>query len=236
MKKYATIAITLGLLLGTCSLALAVSGGDTFITQRDPTNTFNTTNILPYPSGAAAVTFDPVTNIPVYGVLGSGLSFSDATQNVTVANVPEASITNLTTDLAGKFNTPTGTTSQYVEGNGTLGTTPSAPVAYDGTTQRTNAFPIFLSTTVASGVGVANLTADGTSGGVALCTNGVITNSVGLTVSDATASYQMSYAFSNSNKTITITTNKLTTANILTGILGQSAANGAVVKVSVWCY
>lgn len=109
-------------------------------------------------------------------------------------------------------------------------------VAYEGTTLRRNAFPIFLSSTVGSGVAVVYLTNDGTSGGTMLCPNGVITDSVNAFVSDATASYQMAYAFSNSNKTLTVTTNKLTTANILTGILGQASGNGSVVKVSVWCY
>lgn len=112
----------------------------------------------------------------------------------------------------------------------------STSIAYEGTTQRVNSFPIFKSATVASGVAVFNLTADGTSGGTALCTNGVIQDSVNAVANDATASYQWSYAFSNSNKTVTITVNKLTTANILTGLLGQSAANGAVIKMSVYCY
>lgn len=108
--------------------------------------------------------------------------------------------------------------------------------AYEGVTKRSNAFPIFKSATVASGVAVVHLTADGNSGGTALCTNGVIQDSVSPTVSDAAASYQMSWAFTNSNKTLTVTANKLTTSNILTGVLGQAQANGSVVKVSVWCY
>ncbi len=108
--------------------------------------------------------------------------------------------------------------------------------AYEGVTARANAFPIFKSATVASGVAVFHLTDNGTSGGNALFPNGVIADSVNAFVSDATASYQMSYAFSNGNKTLTVTANKLTTANILTGLLGQSAANGAVVKLSVFGY
>lgn len=114
-----------------------------------------------------------------------------------------------------------------------------APVlgkSFEGTTQRANSFPIFKNATVASGVAVFNLTDDGTSTGNALFPNGVITDSVNPIVSDATASYQMSWVFSNSNKTLTVTANKLTTANILSGILGQTAANGAVVKLSVWGY
>lgn len=112
---------------------------------------------------------------------------------------------------------------------------PAIQKAYNGTTQRT-AFPFFQSATVASGVAVYQLTADGTSTGAPLFPNGIITSSINTFVSDATASYQMSYALTNSNKTLTVTANKLTTANILTGLLGQSAANGAVVNLSVWGY
>lgn len=112
----------------------------------------------------------------------------------------------------------------------------TTPKAYQGTTLRSGAFPIFKSVSVSSGTAVFHLTNDGLSGGTALFTNGVIDESVNAFVSDAAASYQMSYAFTNSNKTLTITANKLTTANILTGILGQAAANGSVVKLQVWGY
>lgn len=109
-------------------------------------------------------------------------------------------------------------------------------IAYEGTTQRTGAFPIFKSATVSSGSAVFHLTDDGLSTGSTLCPNGVVQDSVNAFVSDASASYQMAYAFSNADKTVTVTTNKLTTANILTGVLGQTAGNGSVVKLSVWCY
>lgn len=136
-------------------------------------------------------------------------------------------------DLSGKPALATvATTGAYADLTGK----PTLGIAYEGITQRTNSFPVFKSATVASGTAVFNLTADGTAGGTAICTNGVIQDSVNAFVSDATASYQMAYAFSNSNKTVTVTTNKLTTANILTGILGQAAGNGSAVKLSVWCY
>lgn len=106
--------------------------------------------------------------------------------------------------------------------------------AYAETTQKSGVFPIFKSATVASGVAVFNLTADGTSGGSALCSE-VLTDSVAVIVNDATASYQMSWVFSNGNKTLTVTSNKLTTANLVSGILGQAPANGAVVKLTVFC-
>lgn len=113
---------------------------------------------------------------------------------------------------------------------------PGAQQAYEGTTQRLTAYPIFLSATVSSGTAVFQLTADGLSSGTAIFPNGVIQSSINLYVNDATASYQMSMAFSNSNKTITVTANKLTTANILSGVLGQAAANGAVIKLQIWGY
>lgn len=128
------------------------------------------------------------------------------------------------------WNEGSTTIKSYIKNKPTIGK------AYEGTTVRSGAFPIFASATVASGVATFYLTTDGTATGISTCPTGVIQDSVNAFVSDAGASYQMAYAFSNSNKTLTITTNKLTTANILTGILGQASGNGSSVKLSVWCY
>lgn len=106
--------------------------------------------------------------------------------------------------------------------------------AYQGTTAKAGAFPIFKSATVASGVAVFHLTNDGLSTGTALFPNGPFIESVSPIVNDATSSYQMGWALSNSNKTLTVTTNNFTTANILTGLLGQTAANGKVVNLTIW--
>lgn len=137
-------------------------------------------------------------------------------------------------DLSGKPSLATVATSgSYTD----LSNKPASLMqAYQSTSLRSGAFPVFKSGTVSGGVIAFHLTSDGTSGATALFPNGVIDESVNAFVSDAAASYQMSYAFSNGNKTLTITANKLTTANILTGILGQAAANGAVVKLQVWGY
>lgn len=113
---------------------------------------------------------------------------------------------------------------------------PVLGIAYEGTTQRVNSFPIFKSATITSGVAVVYLTADNTSTGTALCTNGVIQDSVSVIFNDSTKSFQQSWAFTNSNKTLTITASNFTTASLLSGILGQVAANGSVAKVTVWCY
>jgi hypothetical protein len=124
------------------------------------------------------------------------------------------------------------TTSSYTD----LTNKPTIGRAYEGTTQRTSAFPIFKSATVSSGVAAVHLTADGTSGGTALCTNGVIKDSLTVNFNDSTNSFQWGWAWSNSDKTLTVTANRYTTANILSGILGQTAANGSVAYISVWCY
>lgn len=110
----------------------------------------------------------------------------------------------------------------------------STTKVYFGTTPHTDAIMYTSSATVASGVAVFNITDTGLSGGNPLFPNGPNADSLNCFVSDATASYQMSGAWSNSNKTLTVTANKLTTSNILTGILGQAAANGSVVRTTVW--
>lgn len=182
------------------------------------------------------------TSAPVSSVAGKigvvtlvkgdvGLSNLDNTSD---ANKPIS--TAAQTAFNAKYTTPAGTTAQYIRGDGTLATSPSLGISYEGTTQRLISFPVFKSATVASNVAVFNLTSDGTSGGTALFPNGVIQDSVGAIVNDALASYQMSWIFSNSNKTLTVTANKLGTANLVSGILGQIAANGAVIKLTIWGY
>lgn len=116
----------------------------------------------------------------------------------------------------------------------TLASLGSPPKVYFGSTLQTLPIMYTKSATVASGVAVFYLTTDGTSTGTALFPTGPNMDSINAFVSDATASYQMSYALTNSNKTLTVTANKLTTANILTGILGQASANGAIVRVTLF--
>jgi len=138
--------------------------------------------------------------------------------------------TSSVTQVQSDWNQTNTASSSYIQNKPTVGR------AYEGTTQRTGSFPVFKNATVASGVAVFHLTIDGTSGGTALFPNGIIADSIDVEVNDATASYQMSYALSNGNKTLTVTANKLTTANILTGLLGQAQANGSVVRLQAWGY
>lgn len=161
------------------------------------------------------------------------MSYNDLLNMLSLATVAASGAYS---DLTGKPTLATVATSgAYADLTGKP-SIPSSQQAYEGITLRSNAFPIVKSATVASGVAAFHLTADGTSGGTALFPNGVIQDSINLYVNDATAAYQMAFVFSNGNKTVTITANKLTTANILSGILGQAAANGAVIKLQIWGY
>lgn len=105
---------------------------------------------------------------------------------------------------------------------------------YAGTTQKTQPIVVTKSATIGSGVATFHFTVDGLSTGTALFPNGPDMNSIVPYVNDAAASYQFGWAWTNSNKTLTVTTNKLTTSNILTGVLGQAAANGSTCTVTVW--
>lgn len=120
-------------------------------------------------------------------------------------------------------------------------TIPATPFAYENTTQRLNPIIINKTATVAGGVGnaVSNLTNDGTSTGTALCPNGVMLSSPNLSVNDATAPYQFSWAWSNSNKTFTVLAQKASGLAVLTfTLLGLPAPvpNGAVINETIVCY
>lgn len=145
------------------------------------------------------------------------------------------------TDLSGKPSLATvATTGAYSDLTGS----PNIPVvqAYNNATQRLGAFPIFASSTVATGVAVFYLTTDGTSTGTAIFPNSVITDSVNVTPNDSTALYGLSWAFTNSNKTLTVTVNKSSSTGVISllglNLLGSpiAAANGTTVKLQVWGY
>lgn len=106
------------------------------------------------------------------------------------------------------------------------------PIVYQGSTQKTNPKMVCKQATVASGVAVFYLTDNALVGGNALFTN-VYQESLEFQVNDASNQYQ--YGWSLSGKTLTVTVNKIGTANLITGILGfPSAANGTTVNMSVW--
>ena len=110
--------------------------------------------------------------------------------------------------------------------------------AYDGTSQRASTLAVYKSATVASGVAVFHLTSDGTAAGTALFPSGPNLDSVNLVPNDSAASYQMSWVWSNSNKTLTATVNKSVSTGLITllgiSVLGAPAvANGATIRLQV---
>lgn len=128
MKRIIKLAAsTIGVFLFSAGVAYALSPGDTFLVQRDPSNTFNQTTLMPLPPSPAILTMDTSTNLPVYTTFSTGLVFSSGAKTLSVSGVPQANVTNLTSDLAGKFANPVGTTAQYVRGDGTLATLPAIP-------------------------------------------------------------------------------------------------------------
>lgn len=165
--------------------------------------------------------------------LAAGLAGKDASGAASAAQAYAVQRSNHTgTQSAG---TVTGLATVATSGAyGDLTGIPTIGKAYVGTTAKGNAFPAFLSATVASGVAVFQFTVDGTSTGAPLFPNEVFTDSVCPAINDASAAYQIGWAWSNGNKTLTVTVNKLGLVNILSGLIGQSAANGAVVKVTAW--
>lgn len=110
-----------------------------------------------------------------------------------------------------------------------------------GTSVKNSAFPIFKSATVSDGNLVVHLTDDGLSTGNALFPNGnVYLDSLNYTTQDSSVVLAPGVpVLSNSNKTITIPMNRSSSTGILT-LLGiavlsvPAAANGSVVKLTVW--
>lgn len=121
-------------------------------------------------------------------------------------------------------------------------TTPAAPKAYDGTTQRNSPIIIGKEGTVSSGTVVFHLTDDGTSSGTALFPNGPIKSTFQPAVSDSGSLYPMSWAWSNSDKTVTVTVNRAAPTGIIAllslNLLGAptAAPNGTTVRAIVVGY
>lgn len=115
-----------------------------------------------------------------------------------------------------------------------LAARPTSKIVVGGTAHN-SAFPIAKSATVASGNAVFHLTTNELSGGTAVCANGnVYLDSLQLRAEEGTTPHAFGTpALSNSNKTLTIPVSKI--APIL-GILNlNQAANGSVIKATVWC-
>lgn len=133
MKKILISALCT-ILFASQAFAL-VGANDLRLSQRNITNSGNVGIDLPFPSGNALIgvdinsTFgriDGGTGTFQVFILGSGLSYDSPTSTITVAGVSQSSITGLSTALAGKLDMPAGTIADYVRGDGSLATLPTA--------------------------------------------------------------------------------------------------------------
>lgn len=197
------------------------------------------------PTTVSALTNDSgfITAAALMGYVTSGALSTALASYATSASV--------TSGLAGKQSTiATGSTSQYLRGDGTLATFPSIPSAqvnadwsassgvtqvlnkpksYNGTTLRTAPVEYTNSGSFSSGSVVFYLTSDGTSTGTALFPTAIDT--VNITINGTSGNlYTASYALTNSNKTLTITGTQI--SSIIGLLTLASAANG--VNVNVW--
>lgn len=209
----------------TDCLAPSAAAAAYYPLSSNPAGYLTSSALTPYlANSTAASTYAPkATTLAGYGIT-DGYSNSNPSGFVSQAGARNAiSVTG----AGGSYNSSTGVI--------TINAASAGTTAIVGTTAKTGTFRVYQTGTITTaGTMVFQLTADGTSTGTALFPNETFTDSVQPIVNDPTSSYQFGWAFSNSNKTLTVTVNKLTTANLLTGVLGQAAApTGTVVKLVV---
>lgn len=237
-------------ILLTTTLVIPPFGGileiDTSVTSPPGPRWQSSKYLGDYLGGAIPVTFEvydtgaTLSDIPdstvVHFWINAALNVGSAPGVALDKTVASLSATVSAITLTPGATGPTGPTG-VTGSTGTAGATGPTGVNakyYAGAVQKTQPIVVTKSATVSSGTAVFHFTSDGTSTGTTLFPNGPDLNSIVPYVNDASASYQFGWVWTNSNKTLTITTNKLTTANILSGILGQTAANGSACTVTVW--
>ena len=262
MKRFIA-SLSAVIVLGTAGVALADSyywhvnwndGSDTPLTQ----------DLFLDGNHQYFVASNPDTRAPELWTTDTSFVWNNSLKQLEVGNISQDNIDGLVTALAGKasvssvnsvssnvsslsssvsainaalasttrqadFNQASTTAASFIKNKPTIGK------AIDGTTARSNAFPIFKQVTVSSGNAVYHLTDDGTSSGNALCPTGPISDSLQLQPEEGSAPHAFGTpVWSNGNKTVTIPATKVGT---VLGVLALSqSANGSVVRMNVWCY
>lgn len=172
----------------------------------------------------SAVAFSSLTGTPSFAPIATSGVYADLTGK---PSIPAA-------QLQSDWNEANTGLLDYIKNKPSL-------LSYENTTQRINPILVNKTAVVSGGAGnaVFNITNDGTSTGTALCPNGTMLNSPNLSVNDATAPYQFSWAWSNSNKTMTVLSQKASGLAVLTfTLLGIPAPvpNGTSVNATLICY
>ncbi len=217
-----------------------VSGSIAFVYAQENWPYWYSTALREEPTAQRAVTFNlqdgfgVFTNAEIIGIFEGYWNFKQAIVEAfvtTMAEIEDGIITSKAEFLSAWDSIISG----YADTRPKLPTvTELAGQIADLSAPKYATFPVFKSATVESGVATFHLTDDGLATGNALFSE-VFQDSVQLIVNDATASYQMGWAFSNGGKTLTVTCNASTTADLVTGVIGQAPApDGTAVKLTVW--
>lgn len=90
------------------------------------------------PTGNYMLVYDGATSQPKLGAMGSSLSWNGS--SLDIGSVSQAQVSGLTASLAGKYDAPTGTTAQYIRGDGSLAAFTESPFNYGDPLPRTLAF------------------------------------------------------------------------------------------------
>ncbi len=200
----------------------------------------------PTPNEPRVVLYDPSTHNPSIVPLNGGL-YVDGTGHFSIDNVPQIEIAGLVSDLASKASlVHTHITSEitglaaFVDARiASMSSSNNRKVYFNNSLQATSTTMMFATTTT-SGVAIMYLTTDGSSTGTSTCPTNI--EHVDVFIDDASNTYGLSKAITNSNKTLTVTANvRSFSSTTILGItvLGTStltpATNGTQIMAKVDC-
>lgn len=136
MKRF--ILVSLALFFAFCSSAFAqLPPYGIYVMQADVSGTFFWGRYFTpsTPTDSYMMMYNGSTQQPILATLGSSLTWNGATLDI--GSITQSQVSGLTSSLAGKFNVPTGTTAQYVRGDGSLATLPTVAARSFNYTTRT---------------------------------------------------------------------------------------------------
>jgi hypothetical protein len=182
------------------------------------------------------VTVVTPSELPSLGAPGEGESYALCDGEPLAWDAETSTWKNFFTQLGIPMNTgPQGEQGPTGENglNGTNGTDATV-TGYRNSTLKTSVISADQSSIVTDGIAAFQLTTDGLAIGAAIFQNEIFPESIHFSVNDPAASYQFGWELTNDDKTLTVTVNKLESADIVTGALNQvSAPDATIVNLSV---
>lgn len=205
LANYATTSSLSGYVTSS-GLATTLNG---YVTVSGLTTTLN--NYATTASLSGYATTSSLSGYVSNSALTSALSFYPTSSSLTTTLGGYATTSSLTSGLAGKFNTPTGTTAQYIRGDGSLA-----------------AFPGLFDGSYASLTGKPALATVATSGSYNDLTNKptIVNFMVGTPVTKSTPALATAYQATDNTKPTLVTVNITSTSSISLG--GTSNNEGGI--------